>query len=379
MNKYRRGEAGRHRSIETRVWELLRDVDADPTRLFLYAWIGPQSSPYGILRFPEGYAVVDLGWTPDRLARAWGELESRELVWRDGELVVIVPFLMSNPPANENVVKGWRKAVVSLPDSPVFKKLYERASAWLSEEGLAWLSAKAKTAPETVSERLPNRSETVSKLREQGSESREQHSESRAQRAEGSGGEEPGALRSASPPVAASLRAPSLVGGPAGEGKTAPKEPETDQGGGLLEVLEAGGKKPDPEAKRLANLRSLLSNAGDDLDGGILLARKSRRYSEGEIEAVLAEVVRARSRSPATNPDDGYPGSHPSEIVAASAWSGPPSDTPGSIPGEAAIDPNRRCEGTTRDRSECALRALPGSRFCKHHQNQREPACAAVA
>lgn len=163
MSTFRRIEPGRYRAIETRVWDLIQGLDAEAARLFLYLWIGPQSQPYGILRFPEGYALIDLAWTPEQLGQAWAALAAADLVWRDGQLVVVVPFLMSNPPSNENIVKSWRKAISSLPDSRLFGRLYERASEWLTEEGLAWLSDKLRSMPPAAPEPPPNRSETVPK------------------------------------------------------------------------------------------------------------------------------------------------------------------------------------------------------------------------
>jgi hypothetical protein len=145
-------------------------------------------------------------------------------------------------------------------------------------------------------------------------------------------GEPDGALRSASPRDAASLRAPDLEAQPDGERKAASKGPESKD-------------------TRHAALVLWLKTGMGDMPFRIRYAKKAG-HSGAEIEAAKTEVERC-GPSESTNPADGYPGSHPSEIVAASAWGGPPSDTSGSIPGKAAIDPNRRCEGTTRDRSEC--------------------------
>jgi hypothetical protein len=194
------------------LWDDIQGVDGDATKLLTYCWFGPQSTQYGILRVPDGYGMTDLGWDAARLAAAWASLAAADLVWRDGTLTVIVPFLRSNVPANANIVKGWKKTVSLLPDSPLFTRLYTRASEWLHPEGLAWLADKVPSPPEPLSEQSRN---SVSSMQE--SESRKQKAESRMQEAggreqggqggEGQGEEPDAALRFASPLEAAPLRA----------------------------------------------------------------------------------------------------------------------------------------------------------------------------
>ncbi len=219
MNSFRRGEPNRYRTMDLPTWELIRTQESDPIKVLTYYWFGPLSTPFGILRAPDGYTLADLGWKAIRLRKARAALEASDLLWRDGEIIVIVPFLACNAPPNGNVVIGWTRLVAILPDSPLFEKLYERASEWLTPEGLAFLSPKLKTPIETISKPFPNHSETVREYRGQGSGVRKQGSESRMQGAgdrmqgvqggEGQGEEPAAALRSASPREAASLRAAS--------------------------------------------------------------------------------------------------------------------------------------------------------------------------
>lgn len=161
MNRYRRTDASRYRSIETRAWELFAPLDSNSAKLLLYLWTGPHSTPCGIFRLQDGYALTDLGWKPARLRKAWEVLEEADLVWRDGELVIVVPFLQSNPPPNTNVMTRWRKNLSLLPESPLFARLHARALTWLTPDGLVWLSDK-------LPKPSPNGSTTVPPLREQG-------------------------------------------------------------------------------------------------------------------------------------------------------------------------------------------------------------------
>jgi hypothetical protein len=230
---FRRIGADRYRAIELRIWDLIRGLDSDASRLFHYLWYGPHSTPYGIQRLPDGYIRVDLGWPEDQLARAWEALKAADVVWRDGELVFVVPFLMSNPPANEDVVKHWSKMVATLPPSPLFKELYLRASAWVFEDGLSWLAPKIDTVSDTVSTPSQDRADTGghtgSTLSTQDSVLRDQYQGSEPERREqGAGGvqrgerEEPdGSSRSASPSETASLDSPGSGNGSNGGTKAA--------------------------------------------------------------------------------------------------------------------------------------------------------------
>ena len=265
MNPYRRREAGRHRAIETGTWDLIRCLDGDSIKLLMYLWIGPQSTAYGILRVPDGYALTDLGWSPAKLAATWAALEAEDLIWREGELVVIVPFLLSNPPANANVVKGWAKALTNLPDAPLFRRLYQRACGWLTESGLAWLREKAGAAPETVSKSFGNGSATVpltvSKLSTQGAVLRDQRAGDREQ-GEVQEGEGIGVPRCPPPP------APGPAPGPVSDAG------RTD-----------GQAASKGRAARMEALRTLFAGPGD-LPGKIACAQKSRsKYTWAEITA----------------------------------------------------------------------------------------------
>jgi len=249
MNPYRRIEPGRHRALETRLWDLIQDLGGHATRLLLYCWIGPHSTPFGILDVPEAYVLHDLLWKCPRVRRAWAVLEKADLAWRDGNLIFIVPFLMANPPANENVLKGWRKQISQLPESRFFKILHDRASIWLKPEGLSWLSARipsdsalqSSANVEPTRKQFQDSSETVLKLSVQGSENREQ----------GVQGEEPdGALRSASPREAASLRAPgaaigTLLGTFSGDRKLT-RTFALKAGYSESEIAEALGEESEP-------------------------------------------------------------------------------------------------------------------------------------
>lgn len=171
MNKYRRKPLGRYRVIVQQAWPCFAGLDSDSAKLLLYLWIGPPSTACGILQLKQGYALTDLGWSAARLQKAWRALEKANLVWRDGDLVIVVHFLDSNSPANENVITRWRKDVAALPESRLFRRLYDKAGEWLTPDGLAWLIEKMGHAwgnpSGTVPEPFPNPSRTLREPRTQ--------------------------------------------------------------------------------------------------------------------------------------------------------------------------------------------------------------------
>ena len=67
MNVFRRQEPKRYRIVDPPLWEDIQGVDGDAITLLTYCWFGPQSTQYGILRVPDGYAMTDLGWDAARL------------------------------------------------------------------------------------------------------------------------------------------------------------------------------------------------------------------------------------------------------------------------------------------------------------------------
>ncbi len=316
---FRRIPPDRYRCLELRTWRLLQGLDGDATKLFVYLWCGPHSQRHGILCFPRQYALVDLSWTSEQLARAWATLQEADLLWSDGDLVVIVPFLQSNPPANSDVVTAWQRSLATLPESHLFERLYRRASAWVSEDGLSWLVSKSTT----VSAPCPDRVDTGPTLRDQGAGGRDQGEGYRKQeegvRVQGdAGGEGQGKEPDASAGSASPLEAASLTSAHAG-----------DNSDGVPGLTRASG----PCRAGLAPLASAgltdlidflrLGEGREDIRG---LALRSG-YSLEDVDAALQAVRHAR-------------------------------------------EANGRCQGVSRSGLECVRPAAPGSSYCRAHQAQ---------
>lgn len=250
MTTKRKAVAGRYRAIRTRAWEHFAHQDSDSVKLLLYLWIGPHSAPFGILRLKDAYVVADLSWEMAQLQQAWQALQGADLVWRDGELAVVVPYLQSNPPPNPNVMIGWGRNLAELPDSPLYARLYAKALEWLSEEDLTWLQDKIAQSP-------PNRSETVPELRSQVSGRR-----------------------------------------PSGPRDQAPARSAREKGTGEVQEGERGG----PDTARLAPssqrdgsptyARLVELFMGHDPEGTRRIARQNK-FSEAEIDAAEREAAKA--------------------------------------------------------------------------------------
>ncbi len=312
---FRRIPPDRYRVLELRTWRLVQGCSGEAVKLFLALWAGPHSTRHGILFFPRDYLLVDLQWTRDQLDRAWQELEAADLLWSDDDLTVVVPFLQSNPPANADVVTHWRQSITHLPESPLFERLYRRALAWISGDGLTWLLSKISTVSPTVSTPSEHRVDTQPTLRNQEAGSSIQGAGSRTQEegvrgqgddgGQGGQGKEPeAALRSASPREAASLRA-------------APTQDEHGAGG------DGAGRS------RQEQLVWWLRNGEGTPAERIRLAR--RAYSEQEIQAAMGEL------------------------------------SPEGLP----VDGNGRCAATTRAGLECGMRPVAGSTYCQVHSEAR--------
>jgi len=157
-------------------------------------------------------------------------------------------------------------------------------------------------------------------------------------------GETSGGLRSASPLEAASLRPPSLEADPVGE----PKAAST----GTAET-------------RRAAIRKLL----DTFSGDRRLTRTfvlKAGYSEVEIAEALAELsAESKPPAPAAAPP---PGDGASQTSPTMETPRPPVPVPRRQPSGRIL-----CAAETRAHSECGLRALPGSAFCRWHGGQGEP------
>ena len=96
----------------------------------LFFWSGPHSTSAGVGVVPDGYAIVDLGWTKTEWQAARLEAEKAGFVKRDDttETVLVQNYLASNRPVNAR----HRAAIISQIgsiDCPELRQMAECALA----------------------------------------------------------------------------------------------------------------------------------------------------------------------------------------------------------------------------------------------------------
>ncbi|MCY1196931.1 hypothetical protein D9M72_82870 [compost metagenome] len=106
--------------VHTSFWSsaTVSSMSEDGRMLALYLLTSPHSNITGVFRLPDGYAMEDLNWTPERVSKGFAELfrkgfanrcETTKWVW-------ISKHLEWNPPENPNQRKAAKKIAVSIPD-----------------------------------------------------------------------------------------------------------------------------------------------------------------------------------------------------------------------------------------------------------------------
>lgn len=137
----------------------------DAKVLALYLMTCSHNTIAGVFRMPDGYASEDLGWSPERVQKAFAELfengfcnrcETTKWAW-------IVKHLKWNPPANPNQRKAAAKVVLAVPDECGWKREFMRLCGPLLEPG----QAQAVGFSETVAEPFRNQEQEQKQEQEQ--------------------------------------------------------------------------------------------------------------------------------------------------------------------------------------------------------------------
>lgn len=102
--------------------------------LAAYLMTGPHSNGLGCYRLPDGYITADLGWSIDKVSKAFGELIERRFVQRcEASGFILLPkFLRWNPIGNPKIAAARIKELRQIPQTSV---LYELACWCLAAFG----------------------------------------------------------------------------------------------------------------------------------------------------------------------------------------------------------------------------------------------------
>ena len=95
----------------------IQSLSSDARLLGAYLLTGPHSNGLGCFRLPNGYVEEDLGWSPERVGKGFGELFEIGFSTRCGitGFVLIPKFIRWNPISNGNVAKARRKEFNLVP------------------------------------------------------------------------------------------------------------------------------------------------------------------------------------------------------------------------------------------------------------------------
>ncbi len=145
-----------------------RGLSDDGKVLALYLLTGPHSNIIGCYRLPDGYASEDLGWTPQRVSKGFGELFQKGFATREesSKWVFVHKHLKWNPLENPNQITGAIKLYDQIPDTSSVKPLMATALQKYTSpniKGFETLPKPLGNPSETLSKPLGNPSETLSK------------------------------------------------------------------------------------------------------------------------------------------------------------------------------------------------------------------------
>lgn len=120
----------KYRKVSVQIWNdaQFRQLPDDSKLAFLFVLTHPHMSAVGGMRASVAGLAEELGWTRERLSKAFQKPIERGMLWLDSEacMLVLPNFVKHNPPESPNVVKAWVKSLGNLPESPLKSRLYDR-------------------------------------------------------------------------------------------------------------------------------------------------------------------------------------------------------------------------------------------------------------
>lgn len=135
----------RYQPVFVKVWtgESFAAVGERARLLFLYLLTCPQTTLLcGVIVASVGTIAHALRWSEAEVREHMAELAADGTVAFDEAGVVWLPNALAyNPPANPNIVKGWRDYWSVVPACPLKVSVWDRLHAFCTGKGVAWLEA----------------------------------------------------------------------------------------------------------------------------------------------------------------------------------------------------------------------------------------------
>lgn len=183
-------ELGIYRKVHVKMWSDAKFKRLTPSQpsgqaLWIFLITGPATCIVPGVILHGRYALAEmLGWLPEPSTKPFREpfLEAFDELLREGlakaswehRLVFLPNAIKYNPPANPNVLKGWRSTLSIVPDCPLKYEILYSIKDHCYQRGRAFIECFNSTfAPmiETLSGTVQQTlSETIHEIREQGTE-----------------------------------------------------------------------------------------------------------------------------------------------------------------------------------------------------------------
>ncbi len=145
----------RYRKVSILIWndDKFRRLPDDSKLLFLFLLTHPHMTSLGGMRATKPGIGSELGWKPERTAKAFNEPLSKGMVWIDesAACLILPNFIKHNPPENPNVVTSWGSMFDQIPECQIRLNLLRIILSYGES-----LEDKMLEAFERVSARLSN-------------------------------------------------------------------------------------------------------------------------------------------------------------------------------------------------------------------------------
>jgi len=110
----------RYRKISTVIWndEKFRNLSDNGKLVFLFLLTHPHMTALGAMRATLAGLAAELGWTMERLSKAFQEASEKGIAKVDPAAcgVFLPNFVKHNPPESPNVIKAWASSYENIPE-----------------------------------------------------------------------------------------------------------------------------------------------------------------------------------------------------------------------------------------------------------------------
>ena len=119
----------RYRIIHCLIWndDKFPFLSDDCKLVFFHLLTTPYSTPFGLYKCSIASLADEMRWHIERYEKAFMEAFREGFVKHDERhLVILIPnFLKYNPPSNPNVLKGWKKIWIEIPECKLKYEWYQ--------------------------------------------------------------------------------------------------------------------------------------------------------------------------------------------------------------------------------------------------------------